>query len=94
MPGGFEKKPATKGDIAELQEEVIPKLDALEERLEGIEGRVGHIETYMATKKDMENLATSADLQANFNRLFELLKGPEGFAERLERVEKHVGLIV
>ncbi len=84
MHGGFEAKPATKRDLADLREEVVPKIDRLKERVE-------RIEETMATKEDLKKLATTEDLKVNFNRLFELLKGPEGLSERLERVEKRVG---
>ncbi|TSC73104.1 MAG: hypothetical protein G01um101438_127 [Parcubacteria group bacterium Gr01-1014_38] len=36
--------------------------------------------------------ALSVDMKKGFHHLEELFKGPEGLSERLERVEKRVGL--
>jgi len=83
MHGGFEEQPATKRDVGEFREEIIPKIDALE-------GRMERVERTMATKDELKDLGK--DIKRDFNNLFELLKGPEGFVERLERVEKRVGL--
>ncbi len=76
MPGGFEDKPATKRDLAEFREEVIPRIDSIEKK--------------MVTKDDLKNLTTKKDIAG----LRELLKGPEGIIDRLEQVEKRVGLRV
>lgn len=81
----FESRPATKRDLAEFREEVIPKIDSIEKKMATKDDL-----KQFATKDDLKNLATKKDIEG----IRELLKGPEGVIERLAQVEKRVGLSV
>lgn len=90
MPEGeFENQPATKRDLADMSEELMKEIQRVEgslgEKIDRLGGKVGRLAEKMATKEDMK---------AGFHHLEEIFKGPEGFGERLERVEKRVGLKV
>lgn len=82
MTGGHEQKPATKQDLAEIKEELMETLLSKDDFESAVQT--------LATKDDMKNLATKQDISG----LRELLKGPEGIIDRLEEVEKRVGLKV
>lgn len=80
MSGGFEDQPATKHDLAEVKEELVETLVSKED--------LDKVVQKLATKDDLKSLATKKDIEG----LRELLKGPEGVIDRLEQVEKRVGL--
>lgn len=84
MTGGFEEQPATKRDLAEVKGELSGQIEALDHKVDGLTTKVDGLTTKVG------RLETKID--KGFENLKEILKGPHGLAERLEKVEERVGL--
>jgi hypothetical protein len=90
----------TNGNSPATQHDLAPLAGRISERLDGIEGRVSHIEDTMATKEDLRLLASKNDLakvlrvqeailttvQAIDGKLHDI----SDHTERIIRLEEHV----
>ena len=56
------------------EQQIDTRFDKIENRLDKIEGRLDKIETTMATKEDLNAIATKEDLAAMENRILDVFK--------------------
>lgn len=76
--GGFEDKPATKGDLAEVKGELVERVE---------EAKVEVLEEVRSGEKKL-----GEKIDKGFHHLREIFGGAGGLLERLEKVEERVGL--